>query len=93
MANPVILPGRPAPWMLAFCGSCRHIAEQVTRHPATEPGWFWLTAKCHGKTETARVTESYLLERWRTGRPFIMFKGPLQNLVNAVVAEDSRRDW
>ncbi len=93
MSEPVILPGRHPPWMLAFCGSCRHIVDEIVRIPATEPGWFWLRAKCHGAIQTDRITESMLHERWKTGRPHIMFKGPLRNLVNAVVAEDSRRDW
>lgn len=80
-----INPGQQAPWTIPFCASCKSGVEEFTIHPLNRPGAVDIESKCHGKTEGVRLTAAEVARIKLSGEPLIMFKGPLRNLVDAVV--------
>lgn len=86
----VIEIGQDPPWLLAHCASCRMMVEGYTKHAPREDGKFEFEARCHGQTQSVMVTNEYLRERWATGLPLVMFKGPLRSQVGTVVAKHAR---
>ena len=79
-------PGAPPPWLIPFCASCKVGVESFSAQPADLDGAVRVDVRCHGKTSGITLRLPDFLKLSLTGKPIVVFKGPLRNLVNAVTA-------
>ena len=81
----IINPGQQKPWTIPFCASCKTGVEEMTFHTLSAPGAFEIECRCHGKTTSVLLDAHDVARIKKTGEPVIVFKGPLRQLVNAIV--------
>ena len=81
----IVNPGQQQPWTIPFCASCRSSVDEMTFHPLSLPGAFEIECRCHGKTTSVLLDAHDVARIKKTGEPVIVFKGPLRNLVDAIV--------
>lgn len=70
----ILRPGEDAPFVVAWCASCKDGVETFTVDPITNPFRMGIQATCHGATDGIWVSMDDLFARKRLGKPVVMFK-------------------